>query len=222
MPDEDLEIAAPQHASPPRTVGVAGRHLAESRATTYKIGPVSVIDPIATAFTCASELTVSQVVVLLDALLTDADNYPDLIEGRPVSTRAEILERLRSWGRFKGSATIREALGWAREKVESPKETETRLAIINDGLPEPIVQHEEYDGWRLVARVDLAYPQWKIAIEYEGDGHRANKAQWRRDIQRQRELEDRGWIVIRLTQADLEHSSDFLARIRRAIASRIA
>ncbi len=157
---------------------------------------------------------------MLDALLTDADNYPDLVENRPSQTRGDIESRLRSWGRFRGSATIREALGRAREKVESPKETETRLMIVDHGLPEPVVQHEEYDGSRLVARVDLAYPQWRIAIEYEGDGHRVDQEQWRRDIRRQRDLEDRGWIVIRLTQADLRFPGDFLARIRGAIASR--
>jgi hypothetical protein len=125
-------------------------------------------------------------------------------------------------GRFKGSATIRAALPSARAQVESLKESETRLAIITAGLPEPVVQFEEYDGRRLVARIDLAYPQWRIAIEYEGDGHRVDRSQWRRDIQRQRELEDRGWIVIRLTQADLKHSREFLDPIRRAIASRAA
>ena len=219
-PEEDLEIAAPQHASPPRTKGVKGRHLAASRAQTWKVGPIAVVDPIAAVFSCAATLTVAEAVVMLDALMTDADNYPDLIENRPSQTRADIEGRLRSWGRFTGSATIREALARAREKVESPKETETRLMIVDRGLPEPVVQHEEYDGSRLVARVDLAYPQWKIAIEYEGDGHRVDKERWRRDIRRQRDLEDRGWIVIRLTYADLGSPGEFLARIRRAIASR--
>lgn len=107
--------------------------------------------------------------------------------------------------------------------VESPKETETRLLLVDAGLPEPVVQHEVRDGRRLVARIDLAYPQWKIAIEYEGDGHRTDAAQWRRDIQRQRELEDRGWIVVRITQLDLtDGSAALLRRIRRAIAVRQA
>lgn len=71
---------------------------------------------------------------------------------------------------------------------------------------------------RLVARVDLAYPELKIAIEYEGDGHRTDKRQWRRDIQRQRDLEDRGWTVIRLTELDLARPESVVARISRAIA----
>ena len=219
---EDLEIAVPHEQSPPRTRGVAGRRLASSRAENWKVGRVPVVDPVSAVFSCAADLTLADAVTLLDALLTGADNYPGLIEDRPRYTRDDVASRLAAWGRFKGSATIREALGLAREKVESPKETETRLAIIAAGLPEPVVQHEEFDGSRLVARVDLAYPQWKIAIEYEGDGHRVDKDQWRRDIQRQRELEDRGWIVIRITQADLRLPLEFLGRLRRAIASRAA
>lgn len=88
------------------------------------------------------------------------------------------------------------------------------------GLPEPVVQHEVYDGHRLVARVDLGYPESKVAIEYEGDEHHTDKKQWRRDIQRQRELEARGWIVIRLTQEDLNMPIALIARIRHALASR--
>lgn len=73
----------------------------------------------------------------------------------------------------------------------------------------------------LIARIDLAYPELKIAIEYEGDGHRTNKKQWRIDIQRQRDLEARGWIVIRLTELDLrDDAKSLIARIRGAIASR--
>ena len=82
------------------------------------------------------------------------------------------------------------------------------------------MQFEVKDGTRLIARTDLAYPHWRIAIEYEGDGHRTDKAQWRRDISRQRELEQRGWIVIRLTQLDLAKPEPFLARIRAAVAER--
>ncbi|WP_298862776.1 hypothetical protein [uncultured Microbacterium sp.] len=218
--DADLEIAVPQQLSPPRTAGVAGRHLQASRAQPWTVGSVAVVDPVAAVFSSAGHLSVADAVILLDALLTDADNYPGLVDKHPICTVAEIEERLRSWNRFKGSATIREALPRARAHVESPKETETRLAIVDADLPEPVVQFEVNDGDRLIARVDLAYPQWRIAIEYEGDGHRTDKEQWRRDIQRQRELEDRGWIVIRLTQADLNAPATFLARIRRAIASR--
>ncbi len=221
VPDEPLEVAVPREATPPKTAGIRGRRLLEHYATTWRIGSIPVVDPVAAVFSVAGELTEDEAVVLLDALLTTADNYPDLVKGHPVATREDIEGRVRMRTRFPGRSTIMQALPRARERVESPKETETRLLLVDTGLPEPVVQHEVREGARLVARIDLAYPQWRIAIEYEGDGHRTDAGQWRRDIQRQRELEDLGWIVIRLTQLDLTAGATALIdRIRRAIAAR--
>jgi len=222
-PREALEIAAPQEQSPPRTKGVRGRRLRSTRAQTWRLRGIPVVDPVAAVFSCAHELTVAQLVVMLDALVTDRSNYPGMREvARPRCTLDDVAEHLVDWGRFRGSATVRRALRSAREGVESPKETQTRLAIVEAGLPEPVVQFEVRAGSRLIARVDLAYPEWRIAIEYEGDGHRTDKMQWRRDIARQRELEEQGWIVIRLTQHDLAEPAPFLTRIRSAIAGRSA
>ncbi|MCS3444207.1 hypothetical protein [Microbacterium phyllosphaerae] len=203
-----------------RRRGVTGRRLAEGRAHPWRIGEIPIIDPIAALFMCAAALTDDQVVIALDALLTTADNYPGLRAGRPLFTVTDIEQRLRDWSRFPGSRRVRDGLSRAREGAESPKETETRLLIVADGLPEPVVQYEIHENGLLIARSDMAYPGLRIAIEYEGDGHRTSRDQWRRDIQRQRELEDHGWIVIRVTQLDLDDSRALLDRIRRARASR--
>lgn len=137
-----------------------------------------------------------------------------------LSTRDEIIRRLGEWRKFPGCRTIRTALSRARERVESPKETETRLLLVDSGLPEPVVQYEVWADGRMLGRTDLAYPELKVAFEYEGDGHRTDKEQWRGDIQRQRHLEGQGWIVIRLTQADLDEPELLVAGIRRAISAR--
>lgn len=220
---EALVVIVPSSAAPPAVTGVEGRRLRHERAKTWRIDGLPVLDPVATLFTLARDLTIAQTVVLIDALVTDADNYPRL--RRPAGRRAlatmdEITARLAEWGRFPGCATIRTALRRAREHVESPKETETRVMLVDAGLPEPAVQFEEWEGGRCLARLDLAYPELKIAIEYEGDGHRTDRTQWRRDIARQRELEARGWIVIRLTQDDLSDPEGVLRSIRAALAAR--
>lgn len=218
---EPVEIAVPLDRTPPKTTGVKGRRLSVDRAQTWILDGVAVVDPVAALFTCAGALTVIEAVVMIDALLTSASDYPDRRPGLPIVSAEEIAERLETWRAFPGSRTIRSALPLARAGAESPKETETRLLITAAGLPEPAVQHEVFHQRRLIARVDLAYPELKIAIEYEGDGHRTSKEQWRRDIRRQRDLEDRGWIVIRLTQHDLGAGAGaLLTRIRRAILAR--
>ena len=220
--DQALHVYVPTDDVRPRTAGVLGHRLAAERLSTSRIDGIPVLDPIATIFTCARDLTLLQAVILVDAVLTDTDNYPGLRSGRPFVTIDDIADRLEQWGRFPGCGTIRKALALARHGVESPKETETRLLMRAHRLPDPIVQHRVVDGSRVIARTDLAYPELKIAIEYEGDGHRRSAEQWRRDIQRQRELEERGWIVIRLTQEDLNAPDALIRRIRGAMASRLA
>ncbi len=218
---EALEVIVPSDAASPRTARVKGRRLARSRADTWILQGLPVVDPVAALFTCAAEVTVAQAVAAIDALITTSSAYPGLGPGRPMASTSEIVDRLESWGRFPGSGTIKTAVPLARERVESPKETETRLMIVAAGLPEPVVQWEVRSEGRFIARVDLAYPELKIAIEYEGDGHRTERAQWRIDIRRQRDLEDGGWIVIRLTELDLsEGGATVLGRLRRAIAAR--
>jgi len=217
---EPLEIIVPWSGAAPKTAGVRGRRLREDRAATFILNGHRVIDPVAALFMIAATLTVAQAITILDALLTTSSNYPNLGPGRPLTTLDELTRRLGQWYRFPGSRTIRTALPRARELVESPKETETRLLLVDKGFPEPVVQHEVWADGEFLGRIDLAYPQWKIAIEYEGDGHRTDKEQWRKDIQRQRHLESEGWIVIRLTQTDLVASDSFVTRLRRAIASR--
>ncbi|MGP6170607.1 endonuclease domain-containing protein [Microbacterium sp. A204] len=223
MPDEPLDVAVPLHVNPPRIAGARGRRLADRKVNRWRISGVPVVDAVSALFTCAPGLTVNEAVTIIDALITDADGYPGLGPGRPLATIDEIEERLSVWGRFPGCGTVRGALSLARPKVESPKETETRLLITDAGFGEPVVQHKVCDGGRFIARVDLAYPKLKIAIEYEGDGHRRDPKQWRTDIRRQRDLEDHGWIVIRLTQEDLANGGAALfSRLRRAIASATA
>lgn len=218
---DDIVVVVPTDAVRPRTCGVKSLRVARGLVRRWKVGDIPTTDPISALFIAARDLTEEQIVVVLDALLTRASSYPSLLPSRPLHTRAEIERRLGEWGRFHGCGRVRKALTRARERVESPKETETRLLLVSHGMPEPAVQHVVRDRGRFVARVDLAYPELKIAIEYEGDGHRRSQKQWRKDIQRQRELEGLGWIVIRVTELDLrEHGAALLRHVRLAISSR--
>lgn len=215
-PDEHLEVAVPDDAAPPRTGGVRGRKLrADAAGMRWPTG-VPVTDPVVTLFTLAPRLTVRQATVIVDALVTRSGIYPGLCAERPLSSLDDIDARVVQWRRFAGIATVR----GARERVESPMETETRLMIVDAGLPEPQVQYVVWHRGRRIAKVDLAYPERRVAIEYEGDGHRTDRRQWREDIRRQRELEESGWTLIRLTADDLRgHGrTRFLSRLCRVLA----
>ena len=134
----------------------------------------------------------------------------------------QVLERLGRRGR-PGTRKFR-ALLQARDASTSESEAERRLLRILErhGLPTPVAQFEvrDHDG-RLVARVDFAYPELKIAIEYDSYEHHVGKAALDRDGARRNAVVALGWLPITATAADLRNQGHRLANdVRRARALR--
>jgi very-short-patch-repair endonuclease len=101
---------------------------------------------------------------------------------------------------------------------ESPLELEVMRFLKRHRLPTPIRQFPVRDRGRLIARVDFAYPELRIAIEADGYRYHSAPASWRRDRQRFTGLSALGWIVIYVTSDDLLlRPRQTAAGIRRAI-----
>lgn len=64
--------------------------------------------------------------------------------------------------------------------------------------------------------IDLAYPDERIAIEYDGDEHRTNRRRWRDDLQKSAALQRMGWSLHRLTMADYLRPDEVLAGLDHA------
>lgn len=126
-----------------------------------------------------------------------------------VRLRREALEL-----RGAGAAAVRAAARDAREDVWSPMETRARLLVLGDGFPGPVPNlriREPETGRTFV--IDLAYPEWKVAIEYDSEEHRLNRSQWKKDLHKNEVLHRLGWTVLRISVDDLHHPADFLARL---------
>jgi len=81
---------------------------------------------------------------------------------------------------------------------ESELEMRVLRAIVSHGNPEPIQQHWVTLGARR-CRIDLAYPELKIAIEVDGwDAHRSRTA-FDGDRARENDLVVAGWRMLRFT-----------------------
>lgn len=103
-----------------------------------------------------------------------------------------------------GVGRAREAAGLVRQGVESPNESRLRLLLVSASLPEPVVNFEvSNERGFVVRRVDLAYPDVKVAIEYDGRHHIDREGQWRADLVRREELERQGWHFVVVTAVDL-------------------
>lgn len=119
----------------------------------------------------------------------------------------------------RGARRLREALALVRPGTDSCMETRLRLLLCRSGLPCPMVNQPvlAVDG-RIVARPDLSYSDQRIAIEYDGDIHRTDRATWHRDIARRRAFDSLGWRIITCTATDVLNPTPLLVSIHRARA----
>lgn len=104
-----------------------------------------------------------------------------------------------------GSAVVRKLID-ARSAGEVPQsvfETRVLRELRRAGLPPPTLQHEIRDAGGLVAVVDFAYPEQKLAIEADGYRWHSGRIKWQSDIARRNRLTALGWRLMHITWRDL-------------------
>lgn len=116
-----------------------------------------------------------------------------------------------------GLRRLETALELVDAGAQSPRESYLRLLLIDAGLPRPQTQIPVLDADGIpFAYLDLGWEEYLVAVEYDGDQHRVDQRQFRRDIDRLEMLQRMGWVVIRVVA---EHRpADILRRVRDAIA----
>ncbi|MFY1636015.1 DUF559 domain-containing protein [Solwaraspora sp. WMMB335] len=206
-----VHVTLPRTARPRPHHRIAVRHHAlDPPDITTLFGGVPLTVEVRTAFDLGRLLPRADALAALDAML-----HRRLL-------RVEALTRyLDAHPRTRGTPQLRELIGLAEPRAESPMESQLRLLLHDAGLPRPTAQYDvRLTAGRFIARVDLAYPRWRIAIEYEGDHHR-ERATFRRDISRYNALRAAGWLTLRFTADDVIRKSAQLVRsVREAIAER--
>jgi hypothetical protein len=175
--------------------GPAGIHVASRRHRAEELrvyAGVLMTTPLATAHGLARDLPLEEAVVWLDAL------------GRARNlTRAGLCAYTQSQPHRPGWQRAKRAVELCDPRAESPPESRVRLWVTLAGLPPPVPQFHVHDpDGHFVARVDLAWPALKIALEYDGQWH-ADPHQLTRDRRRLRALNALGWYVYPVTNADL-------------------
>ena len=199
--DPRLHVSAVAGGSRPRSRGVVGHVVDASRTGTLIIGGVPMTDAATTWCQLGAMLGVDDLVAVGDFLVTGRRK----LGGPPPAATHDTLARAVELHRGStGVAVLRAALPLVRVGPLSRRESLLRRRIVRAGLPEPEVAFVVRDA-RLAGfepTVDLAYPRYRIAIEYEGDHHRV-PLQFRRDIRRYERLQDVGWVVIRVSAIDV-------------------
>jgi hypothetical protein len=202
--DEDVELTLPPGSHPRRVPGLRVRRAAVAAGQVDRRLGVPVSSPELTAVRVAAALPPDEAVVAIDRLVV----------ARVVDLAAVHREAL--LGRGPGSARARAACALADGLAESPQETRLRLLIGRGPLPAPVAQYRiEHEG-RFVARVDFAWPDQKIALEYDGLWH-AEPGQFARDRDRLNRLQAAGWRVVFVTAADLRNPAALVRRLLEAL-----
>jgi very-short-patch-repair endonuclease len=169
-----------------------------------------VTTPLRTAFDCLRLLRGTDRLVVADAL-----THLELVTVDELRRYFATRRRLRNLRR--GEALLDDV----EPKSESPMETRMRLAMLEGGLPRPVAQYEvRTPSGDFVGRVDLAYPEAKVAIEYDGAWHWKQR---RADDRRRARLRAVGWEVLVYDVDDVYGNPlSMCAEIRGTLRGRVA
>lgn len=208
-----MHVASLAPARAPRALGITGHQLDGAHWEIVVVDGLPTVTAVDAWCQLATRLTEAELVIVGDALLS---------RKHPLATRKQLVRGLARMNGRRGAKKLRRAYERVREDTDSPKETELRLAIVDAGLPEPIVNAPIFDALgRFVALGDLVYTAQMVLVEYDGETHFTDEAAVIHDIDRLESVVAAGWRVIRVNRShSLDPDGTVITAIREALSSR--
>jgi hypothetical protein len=127
-------------------------------------------------------------------------------------SRAQLHSSAAQQSGRRGIVAVRDLLPLAAPQAESPMESEARLVMVDGGLPMPVLQYEITDAGRRIWRVDFAWPECRVAAEYDGVAWHSGPEAFYRDRRRTAALQDLGWIAVPMVAEDIRQRRGELVR----------
>ena len=225
----DLHVLAPGHCTPARRAGVIGHRRGALRADPDEdacgserarhIGEEFRLDvrrhcvgPLEALVQSANLLPFRELVVAVDALILPRGWEEETSAAVPARDLVETLRQRRD----RGIVRLRAAAEVAREGAESRFETLVRFELARMGLDDLELQVDICDDegyW--IGRFDLVDRMRKLIIEYDGEQHRTDRAQYLKDLRRLDRAREAGYRVLRLQKEDFR--PERLAATRRRL-----
>lgn len=200
----------PVHVIAPPSVWLGSRRGVRVHQAHVRAGEIAVHDrvarttPVRTAWDVASWLPLEEAVAILDQMLALGLVSQDALAGEVVRRRGRRYARRAA-----------RAFALTDAGAQSPPESRIRVRLVLAGLPRPVTQHPVPVAGGVVLRPDLAWPEYKVALEYDGEWH-DERARFHRDRTRLRRLAAAGWLVVPVTRA----STDVVRSVRDALRDR--
>ena len=185
-----IHVSAHRPAREPRTAGIIGHRLQLREPATITSREGLRIEHPVRAWRQVGTLWRLDDLIAAGEFLVSGDS--------PIASIDDLRAEIHLMGDVPG-ALLRRALGEIRVGPRSPRETRLRLALVRAGLPEPEI------NWTLrstrglfVAELDLAYPRWRVAPEYDGRVHAQDATQFAKDADRWDRIRAEGWDHVRI------------------------
>lgn len=162
-------------------------------------------NPLRTCWDLAQWLSVPEAVAYLDIM----------IARRLVTTTALAAYAHQRTGR-RGWRKLLRALSLTDPAAESPQESRLRVRLVLAGLPKPVSQHVIEAQGDFLGRVDLAWPELRVAVEYDRSWHgepgrlEADRARLNRLVITE------GWIALHITKRRFREDFEGVVRELRA------
>lgn len=132
---------------------------------------------------------------------------------------ADLWEMWERMGPARGHDRVRRLLGeLCRERTDSILEARVRGLLRRYGLPEPHPEPYPVQAQgRVVARVDIAWPQWRVGVECDGFRYHSRPEDLARDSARQNRLVALGWRIVRVTWEQQDRRPQEVVQVVRAL-----
>ncbi|GAB3577836.1 hypothetical protein GCM10027406_13000 [Leifsonia lichenia] len=206
-----LHVAVVPPFRAPKSEGVIGHQLRVDPASIRERGGLRIPGAVEVWCELAATLALDELVQAGDALVR---------RNAPLSDVDQLESAVRGARHRPGVRRMHDALALIRPRTDSPMETVLRLALVRAGLPEPLVNPPLTDAaGAFVAFGDLVYERDGIVIEYDGEQHRLDAAQYAADVDRLWRIESLGWRVIRVNRSHLRDGGvEAVRRVRAALS----
>jgi hypothetical protein len=144
--------------------------------------------------------------------LTVAVAIGDSMTRRGLLTPAEASAAAMALARGPGRRRAIDAACLLDPRAESVFESMTRVNLAIAGLPDPVPQLNILDAdGRWIARVDFAWPDYRVILECDGFEFHQDRATFERDRRRWTALTRAGWRVAVVSWHDVIDNPGYLA-----------
>lgn len=234
LDESALHICVPSRDDRPHLNGIARHVWSQDQDVMETDGGVLHTGPVATWAAMATHLNLIELVVLGDALVR---------RQCPLTTVDAFQRFLDDSTKFRGKMRCLRAAELIRAGTDSPQESRGRLLFDSAGLPECCVN---YEAWRIddagqdefgtngellpvqghLNFFDMAWPEQRVAVEYDGFAFHGDQRAWMKDRTKRRHFEKKeSWDIIPMFAADLETRSarrDYVSLVAQALGCDLA